>query len=230
LLPFWPVPVAEPLAAWALPWLLTVVELLTVTLAELFAPCPIEPPGAMPPPLPLVMVLVEVLPVALAEPLLPAPVALLLFEAELEPAAEVPEVPDEPVGFEPPAAAVEGELALVLELPFWPVPEPLPLPEGAPPDLLVEPLVPVLPPPVGPPAIEPPVATPGVPSACAKPPVLARSMARHTELPAMRRLAHDLPAAGFAEFRTFKAEVLLGPPVIGRPLSDVSHSLWPPDA
>jgi hypothetical protein len=89
---------------------------------------------------------------------------------------------------------VVPEAAEVPVLPFWPVPEPLPLvplavpvveaPVRVPLERVITPLLPLPLPPVGPPAMVPPVA---VPSALIQPVVPASITARHTELVAIRR-------------------------------------------
>ena len=113
LLPAWPVPLALPVAAAAVPELLTFVLLLTLTTAALLDPAPIEPPVAIPPPPLLATVTLEVVPFALALPLEPWPLLEVPLAAEVELLAEVPE----PLGPAPPALLVEGDVAVLPLLP-----------------------------------------------------------------------------------------------------------------
>lgn len=110
--PVWPAAAAAPVDAWPVPWLLTFVVFLTVTLAALLEPAPIDPPVAMLPLLLLVTVTFEVAPVADALPLPPLPVFEVALLAEFELDAVVPE----PLPA-PPAPFVAGALAVVLVFP-----------------------------------------------------------------------------------------------------------------
>lgn len=148
--PSCPVPAAAPVEAWPLPVLATAVVFLSVTIAALLEPAPIEPPVAMLPPPLLVTVTLAVLPVAVALPLFPVPVLELELEEEVVLFAAVPGPPPVLLPCAPPAAFVEGADAVDDVFPDCPVPEPEPLaapawpdplavvlllvPEGAPPE------------------------------------------------------------------------------------------------
>lgn len=198
--PVWPVPLALPLLALPVPWFVTVVVFVTLTLAALLAPWPMAPPVAIGPELLLLTLVVAFAPVALEEPLLPLPELLAVLLAPVVLLADVPALP-EPEAPEAAAVDVEGEPAEAPVLPVWPVPEPLPLPAEAEPvvpaevvfddwrDTAETPFEPLLAPPLGPPAIDPPVA---VPAACVNPLVPAKSIARHTELVPIARLLRNI--------------------------------------